>query len=170
MLLSSCATAQTVQMEMAPDSNQIKVIPSETAKSAASEYALNRDEVGRALRGYDPVAYFKNGKAIPGNDVYSLQWQNAIWSFSTPENRDAFADDPEKYAPANGGYCTFGVVLLKKFDGDPQVWLIHEEKLYVFLNSEVQAKFLQDRPGNFDRVSSNWPLIKDKSPESLQSS
>ncbi|MEO0827061.1 MAG: YHS domain-containing (seleno)protein [Cyanobacteria bacterium J06639_16] len=165
--ISGCTSHQKSKLAVAPNTSEIQVITPIDSEATPSKYALNRDELGRALRGYDPVAYFEDGQAIPGKEAYKLEWQEAIWSFSSSDNRDTFASNPERYAPANGGYCTFGIVLSKKFDGDPQIWLIHEQKLYVFLNSDVKTTFLQDELGNFNRVSNNWPLIKDKSPEAL---
>ncbi|MEA5471074.1 hypothetical protein VB714_19525, partial [Spirulina sp. 06S082] len=65
------------------------------------------------------------------------------------------------------GYCTFGVVLGKKFDGDPNVWSLYENKLYVFLNEEVKTKFFQDTKGNLEKVTATWPKISSKSPADL---
>lgn len=129
--------------------------------------ALNADVQGRALRGYDAVAYFESQDAVMGDAAWTVSWQGADWHFSSAENQAKFADNPERYAPENGGFCTFGIVLAKKFDIDPTVWIIREQGLYVFLNEEVKEKFLQDEPGNFQRVQANWPLIRDKSPEDL---
>ena len=128
---------------------------------------MNLDEEGVALRGYDPVAYFIEDEPVKGQEVYSFVWQEATWYFATAENRDLFSDEPEKYAPANGGYCTFGIVLGKKFDGDPKVWSVIKSRLYVFLNEDVQQKFLLDSTGNLQKVAANWPTIQFKSPEEL---
>lgn len=129
--------------------------------------ALNVDSQGRALRGYDVVAYFKNQQAVPGEATWLVSWQGVDWYFSNAENKAQFEANPDKYAPENGGYCTFGVVISKKFDIDPTVWLLHDKELYVFLSEEVKEKFLQDTVGNLNRVRSNWPSIKDKQPEEL---
>lgn len=128
---------------------------------------MNLDEKGIALRGYDPVSYFTKSEPVKGQDSYSLVWHDATWYFATAENRDLFSREPEKYAPANGGYCTFGIVLRKKFDGDPQVWSVIKSRLYVFLNEDVQQKFLLDSTGNLQKVAANWPTIQFKSPEEL---
>ncbi|MEO1400524.1 MAG: YHS domain-containing (seleno)protein [Cyanobacteria bacterium J06635_1] len=134
----------------------------------AQSFQINRDEQGRALQGYDPVAYFDDGQAIPGDEKYRLSWQDTDWLFATADNRDHFAQAPEQYAPKNGGYCTFGVVLSKKLDGDPEVWSIINDQLYIFLNEEVRDKFLKDKSGNLTKVIKNWPQIQDKSPEELE--
>jgi len=128
---------------------------------------INVDEKGVALRGYDPVTYFVEKKAVKGQEEFNFSWNNAQWHFASVENRDKFAEDPEKYAPANGGFCTFGIVLAKKLDGDPEVWSLLSDRLYVFLNEEVKEKFLQDVSGNLETIKTNWPKIEDKPPEEL---
>ncbi len=165
-LLGSCAQSPQSDSENSGDPTAANVETSPAVKTA--RYHVNLDEKGRALRGHDPVAYFTDGEPVEGSKEFRFQWDEAEYYFVSAENRDAFASNPEKYAPANGGYCTFGVILAKKFDGDPQVWLIHNDRLHVFLNQDVKEKFLQDEPGNLAKVSENWPAIEDKSPEELE--
>ena len=136
---------------------------------AAAQVALNLDEQGRAARGYDVVAYHNDGQAVAGDPAHSHTWQDAEWLFSTAENRDAFAAEPERFAPSNGGYCTFGVVLKKKLDVDPEIFLVENESLYLFLNPEVQERFLDDKAGNLELVTAHWPEIEERSPEELAS-
>lgn len=134
---------------------------------AKASYAINLDEQGRALRGYDPVSYFDHGQPRLGAPEYQFEWDGAVWSFENAENRDTFAAAPERYTPSNGGFCTFGIVLSKKFDGDPNVWTIYKNRLYVFLNEEVKDKFLQDKVGNLTKVKAIWPTIANKAPDEL---
>lgn len=143
------------------------VPPTKAVQAAKNRVHVNLDEEGIALRGYDPVSYFTEAEPIKGQKTYSVVWNNATWYFTSAENRDLFSQTPKKYAPANGGYCTFGIVLGKKFDGDPRVWSVIKSRLYVFLNEEVQSKFLQDSTGNLQKVTANWPAIQFKSPEEL---
>ena len=137
------------------------------APQAAVGGPLNVDEVGRAARGFDVVAYHQDGQAVAGDATFSHRWSDVEWLFSSAENRDAFAQDPERFAPANGGYCTFGVVLKRKLDVDPEVFLLEQEKLFLFLNAEVKEKFMGDKDGNLALVTSQWPEIAAKSPEEL---
>lgn len=162
MLVTGCAGT-------APAPSDETAAVSETDDNATSEvsYAVNRDEAGRALHGYDPVSYFTTGEPQTGSVDFEYEWDNAVWYFENAENRDEFAANPEKYAPENGGFCTFGVVLSKKFDGDPNVWTIYKDRLYVFLNEEVKGKFLQDQTDNIAKVKEIWPEIADKDPEEL---
>lgn len=159
--LASCGSRPVPEEAISKGSPTLEV------QGVSSLAALNLDSFGRVLRGYDPVAYFEENRAIPGKAEFSFFWKGGDWHFNSPENRARFAANPEKYAPENGGYCTFGVVLSKKFDIDPTVWLLHREKLYVFLSEDVKEKFLQDRAGNLQRVHANWPSIEKEFPEEL---
>jgi YHS domain-containing protein len=136
--------------------------------SSDVNYEWNLDETGYAIHGYDPVSYKKEGGAKLGVAEFESDWAGAKWRFENQENLDAFTATPEMYVPANGGYCTFGVVLNKKFDGDPTVWSVHQDNVHLFLNEDVKEKFLQDTEGNFTKVDSNWPGIKGKAPAELE--
>jgi hypothetical protein len=89
------------------------------------------------------------------------------YRFASSANREAFLADPERYAPAYGGFCAMGVALGKKFDGDPKAWHIADGKLYLNLNPSVQKKWLEDVPGHNVKANANWPRIEDKTPKSL---
>jgi YHS domain-containing protein len=65
---------------------------------------LNTDEHGLAIKGYDPVAYFKQGKPLKGTEKFTYQWMGGKWRFVSAEHLDLFKSDPEKYAPRYGGY------------------------------------------------------------------
>jgi YHS domain-containing protein len=58
-----------------------------------------------AVGGYDPVAYFTEGKPVAGKSAITHNWKGATWRFSSEKNRDLFKTSPEKYAPQYGGYC-----------------------------------------------------------------
>ena len=49
-----------------------------------------------AIKGYDTVAYFKTGKALKGNDLFTFKWHDMTWYFLTEENRDLFAASKER--------------------------------------------------------------------------
>ena len=62
-----------------------------------------------ALNGYDPVAFFTMGEPVNGDPGISATHDGANYFFSTKEHRRLFKENPYKYAPQYGGYCTFGV-------------------------------------------------------------
>src|SRR6056297_3913885 len=57
---------------------------------------------GVAIRGTDPVAYFTEGRAVPGTQDHSFEWNGATWHFASAENREAFAEEPARFAPQYG--------------------------------------------------------------------
>ena len=115
------------------------------------------DDQGRAIDGYDTVAYFTEGQAVPGKPEFAHNWQGATWLFASAEHRDAFAADPEKYAPQFGGYCAYAISTNHAIKARPDVWSIHEGKLYLNLGPGAQEKWEKDVPGNVARAVNNWP-------------
>ena len=66
--------------------------------------ALEKETFGVAIKGYDPVAYFTDSKAVKGSEKYSYSWNEAVWRFSSAAHRELFAANPKKYAPNRGGW------------------------------------------------------------------
>ncbi|WP_282605835.1 YHS domain-containing (seleno)protein [Pelagibius sp. Alg239-R121] len=113
-----------------------------------------------ALHGYDPVAYFTQGKPARGSDKLVHVYQGAAYRFSKQEHLESFKKNPARYTPQFGGFCAYGVSVGKKFDGDPQLWKIENDKLYVNLNEEIYETFLEDLDDNIDKAVSNWTDIE----------
>ena len=65
---------------------------------------VNTTFFGVAIKGYDAVAYHTEGRAVKGKSKFSHKWNDAKWYFTSAENKDLFAADPERYAPQYGGY------------------------------------------------------------------
>jgi enamine deaminase RidA (YjgF/YER057c/UK114 family) len=94
------------------------------------------DETKLAISGYDPVAYFTDGKPTPGQSEFEHRWHNARWRFASAAHRDSFAGNPDRYAPQYDGYCAVGVTGVDfaaphKDTVDPEVWTIIDGKLYL---------------------------------------
>ncbi|HCA57523.1 MAG TPA: YHS domain-containing protein, partial [Blastocatellia bacterium] len=90
--------------------------------SSISETGFNAAADGLGLRGYDAVAYFAVNSAVKGNAQFEYVWNGVKWHFSSEENRKAFQQNPEKYAPQYGGYCAYAVSKNYTADGDPEAW------------------------------------------------
>jgi YHS domain-containing protein len=96
---------------------------------------FNVDQDGLALGGYDPVAYFKQNKAIKGSRSWAVLHQGITYYFSSVENKDAFKKNPSAYEPAYGGWCAYAMGKNgEKVDVDPQTFKIVDGKLYLFYN------------------------------------
>ncbi len=119
------------------------------------------------ISGYDPVAYFTDGKPTKGNGYNVADYQGVSYAFATEENKELFEANPSKYVPAYGGWCAYGVAVGKKFVADPQVWKIVNGKLYLNLDRDIQGKWNEDIPGYIKTANSNWKEIWDKAPSDL---
>ena len=115
---------------------------------------------GSAIEGYDPVAYFTQGRPVEGESEFAHDWMDATWYFASAENRDLFAADPDKYAPQYGGYCAWAVAHGYTATIDPDAWKIVDDKLYLNYSKDVQAQWTQDIPGNISKGDANWPKIR----------
>lgn len=100
-----------------------------------------------AIRGYDTVAYFTEGRPVAGDERFASEWQGATWRFSSQEHLDLFEADPTRYAPQYGGYCAYGVAEGYLVKIEPESWTIVDGKLYLNYDDEVQTKWERDIPG-----------------------
>lgn len=119
------------------------------------------------LHGIDPVAFVNIGNRIEGSAKHTGIHDHVAYYFSSENNLQAFKDNPRLYIPQNGGFCTYGVSVGKKFDGNPRYSAIVNGKLYVFLNEEIFNAFQKDRSGTIAKASTNWKKIKHSSATSL---
>jgi YHS domain-containing protein len=127
---------------------------------AATKSEIYKNWRGVAIKGYDPVAYFTDGRPVEGSSKYELTWKDATWRFASAEHRDLFKADPEKYAPRYGGYCAWAVSQGSTASVDPQnAWKIIDGKLYLNYSVEVQKKWEQDIPDNIRKADANWPGV-----------
>ena len=113
-----------------------------------------------AIDGYDTVAYFTENVAKKGSTNYTAKHNGHKYLFSSKKNRDEFKANPEKFAPQFAGYCAFGVTLGKKFKTDPKVFAVVNNKLYLNLNPDIQAKWNADQAAMIKKGHAKWPSIK----------
>jgi hypothetical protein len=110
-----------------------------------------------AIEGFDPVAYFTEGKAHRGKPNITTEWEGVTWQFASAENRDLFISDPTAYAPQFGGLCTEGVAYGEiSVNLSPESFAIVEGKLY--LN---YATYFVDLPTNLPVAMSKWDAVHD---------
>lgn len=117
---------------------------------------------GLAVHGYDVVAYFTEGKPMQGRAEFAAVHGEATYRFASADNLAAFEANPQKYQPAYGGYCAYGVSVNAKFDGDPRYWRIVDGKLYLNLDESIQQAWLKDVDGAIAAAEANWPALRSK--------
>ena len=127
------------------------------------------DDTGFAVSGFDVVAYrsleqsavgSSQPAAVPGLASITADYNGAKFAFATEENRDQFLSDPEKYAPQFDGHCAYGVSKGGKVPGNPNLWRIVDDKLYLNITKNVVGFWEEDIPGNLNLASGNWPEIE----------
>lgn len=114
-----------------------------------------------AVDGYDVVAYFTRGEAVEGSSGYSVEWRGAEWHFANAEHQERFRAEPARYAPAYGGYCAYAVAEGYTAAGDPAHWRIHEGRLYLNYDAEVQTRWEADREAYIAAADANWTEVAD---------
>ncbi|MGH7232640.1 MAG: YHS domain-containing (seleno)protein, partial [Nitrospiraceae bacterium] len=113
-----------------------------------------------AIKGYDPVAYFTEQKAVIGLRNYKSEYKGSAFHFASQANRDAFAANPERFAPQYGGYCAFGTAKGYKAAIDPDAFTIVENKLYLNYSPDIRAKWQKDIQGYIKKADRNWPDVQ----------
>ena len=113
-----------------------------------------------AIRGYDPVAYFADGRAIKGAAKLAHDYQEAIWYFSSEKNRIKFQNEPEKYVPQFGGYCAFGMSQGYQASTQPDAWTLLDNKLYLNYSKEIRTVWNKNQIEHIERANKNWLKLK----------
>jgi hypothetical protein len=134
-----------------------------TAISAAPAHAKS-DEVYTSVRnnfgaGSFDVVSFHLGTPLKGDMKITADWNGAQWRFVSEANRDLFLSDPEKYAPAYGGYCAWAMAMNKLAKGSPKHWSVVDGVLYLNFNKKIKKKWLVDTQGFIEKANANWPEI-----------
>lgn len=127
--------------------------------SIEAKELLNTTWTGAAVKGYDPVAYFTDNKAVEGSSDFKSELNGATYYFASIEHKDLFDADPAKYLPQFGGYCAYGVSINKAVNIDPTAFQVIDGKLYLQYSKDILAKFNQDQAGNLQKAQSNWPAL-----------
>jgi hypothetical protein len=131
-----------------------------TSRASAGERIVVDWHTGLAIDGYDPVAYFTEGKPVPGSADLELRYANVIWRFSNIGNRAAFAATPDIYMPQYGGYDPVGVARGLAVAGNPNVWMIAGERLFLFYDTARRQKFASDPNRVTGPADRKWPEVQ----------
>src|ERR1051325_5347872 len=129
---------------------------------AETKSLQNLDKSGVAIQGYDPVAFFTDGKPVKGKAEFLGRHNGAIYYFASKEHRDLFKADPAKYEPVFGGYCAFGVSRNKLVEIDVDAFQIMDGHLLLQYSKGVRDDFNKDTKGNLTKANTNWPALVEK--------
>jgi YHS domain-containing protein len=130
---------------------------------AAEKQLINRDKAGLGLQGYDPVAFFTEGKAVRGKPDHTAVHNGTTYRFASAQNKQLFQMSPKMYEPAFGGYCAFGVSKNVVVGIDPEAFQIVEGRLFLQYSKGARKDFSKDIKGNTAKAEGNWPgLVQSK--------
>jgi len=113
-----------------------------------------------ALRGYDPVSYFTDGRPEQGSESFSASFDDDVYWFKNEAHRAMFIADPEAYAPQYRGLCAISVSRGAIAEPNPEAWTISDGKLYVFQAKMGVAIFQQHTAAIVDEAAKTWPELK----------
>ncbi|WP_205479466.1 YHS domain-containing (seleno)protein [Sphingomonas arenae] len=120
---------------------------------------VSTDKAGVAIGGYDPTAYFTDGRPVRGKASHSYRWNGATWRFASARARATFAAAPVRYAPQFGGYCAWAVSQNYIAPGDGTQWKIVDDKLYLNFNARAKELWEADQANAIVRGHANWPAV-----------
>ncbi|GHF52432.1 YHS domain-containing (seleno)protein [Seohaeicola zhoushanensis] len=149
LFLAATTIAALCAFGPAHAADEVNVVPGLTAAGAPL-----------GLHGADPVALLDHGQNLEGLAAQTAVNDGVAYYFATEANRLAFEANPARYMVQNGGFCTFGVSVNKKFDGDPNFAAVVDGKLYVFLSEEIYQAFRKDQAGTIAKAAANWKAIE----------
>lgn len=127
---------------------------------AVTERVVNGFYTGLAISGYDPVAYFTDTAPMVGKAEFELQYERVVWRFRSSGNRAAFESDPAVYQPRYGGYDPVGVGRGVALVGNPLVWAISGERLYLFYNEQSRAAFVTSPQTVIAAADGRWDEVR----------
>lgn len=133
-----------------------------TAEDSPKRGPVNVDKNGVAIQGYDAVAYLTESKAIKGDAKFSAEHDGAKYHFASAANLEAFNKDPQRYVPAYGGYCGFGVAKGALAKIDPTAFQIVDGRLILQYNADAMKEFNENLQANVARADENWKKLEAK--------
>ena len=113
--------------------------------------------MGVAVHGYDVVSFFHGDEPVHGSPKYALRWRGAVWYFASAQTMLAFEMNPKAYVPQYGGYCALAMTSGALIPADPQVFTVHDGRLYLAHSPAALQIWQADIPGNIDKADEHWP-------------
>lgn len=129
------------------------------ARAATTERIVVNRHTGLAIAGFDPVAYFTDQQPRLGTAAFEASAEGVVWRFGNAGNRAFFLARPDVYAPRFGGYDPVDVARGVAVAGNPLIWMISGQRLYLFSREDNRAAFAA-RPGVYLAEAAHyWPRL-----------
>lgn len=128
--------------------------------AAIGDRVVSDRHTGLAIFGFDPVAYFTDADALSGRPEYELRVSDVIWRFRNAGNRAAFMADPDVYQPRYGGYDPMSIARGVAVPGNPKVWLVVGDRLYLFYTPQAREAFAVSPETAIAAADEHWPAVE----------
>ena len=113
------------------------------------------------LLGFDPVAYFTDGKPVRGTHTLAATHEGRTYYFASPEHRAAFGASPARFEPQYGAFCSNGIAYNVKLGSDPTQFEVRDGRLFIFGDVLGHALWALDPEGNIHHSDALWPGMRD---------
>jgi hypothetical protein len=134
--------------------------PEFAARASTTERVVVNRFSGIAIEGFDPVAYFVQGRAVLGLEDFEAPEAGAVWRFRNEGNRAFFVAHPEIYGPQFGGYDPIDVARGVTFAGNPRFWVISGQRLYLFGLESNRDAFAVNPDRFLQQANARWPGLE----------
>lgn len=114
---------------------------------------------GIAIGGWDPVSYFTESEPQMGRGDFELVWSGVPWHFSSAANMEVFRRAPEIYAPQYGGHGAMGVARGYVSDGNPRIYTVFKQRLYLFYSPANREAFLAAPDAAAGEGAERWQTL-----------
>ena len=131
------------------------------AHAATTERLVADRYTGLAIGGFDPVAYFTDAQPLVGQPGFEAAEAGAVWRFRNEGNRAFFLAHPEIYSPQFGGYDPTDLARGVTVAGNPRVWLLAGQRLYLFGREENRDAFAADPAHLLREANARWPQLRE---------
>ncbi len=122
-----------------------------------------------AIDGYDPVAYFPEGGGTPLRGKSDLQYEygGVRYQFATAENLRRFKNNPARYEPAHGGWCSWAMIDGEKTEANPESFIVKDDRLFLFYDGawgDTRAMWLDtDHDASAAKADDRWRQLSGES-------
>ncbi|MBS1933633.1 MAG: YHS domain-containing protein [Bacteroidetes bacterium] len=118
---------------------------------------------GIGIKGYDPVAYFTQNKAVKGSKEMAVAFEGVTYYFSSAANKEEFKKNPAKYEPQYGGWCAYAMGKNgTKVEVDPETFKLIDGKLFLFYNqffNNTLKSWNKDEANLHKSADANWQKL-----------
>jgi YHS domain-containing protein len=129
------------------------------AGAATTERVVHDLHTGLAISGIDPVAYFTDGAPLFGRADYEYRYAGVVWRFRNEGNQAAFIANPDVYMPRYGGYDPIAIGRAVAVPGNPLLWAVARERLYLFYSEEARSRFIANPDEAILLAENKWPAV-----------